>query len=474
MVADPDDRELPEDEPAKPSVNDQVATRDLRMAGRLESKSAGRHRFIAKRGWHWYDGKVWRLDDNESHIQQLLVEMLEELWPSALFDQQLKDDIQRCHTSAGISGVLKIASKLPGFSARIEDFDAKPWLVNTPGGTLDLRDHKIREHDPNDLLMQITRGQHRTNAYKDSQSFRPMLERIQPDDDTLKYLQKVAGSALLGEHREDMFVIWLGELGNNGKTVLDGAIRYALGDYASIAPRELVMETRFNHSSDNMVLFRKRYVSIDETNRGERIDEAKMKSLSGGGTLTGRDLYEKRVSWEPTHTLTLLTNHGPKVSGDDKASWRRIVVIPFNVRIPDPDPKNPKAADVGLSARLEEDADAIIDFLLRGFVRYQRNGLADVPEVVRQATTAYYEANDELLQFRRDCCEEASHLKESNPALLAEYRSWCEREGIERPYGARAFGRYMDGSGFKRETGGDKLRLGIALKDPLRRVRLAP
>lgn len=454
-------------EPAPPSVDDAVVTKDLRMAGRLETKSAGEHRFIAKRGWHWYDGMVWRLDDNETRIQQLLVDLLADLWPSAFGDQQLKDDIQRCHTSSGISGVLKIASKLPGFSARIEDFDAKPWLLNTPGGTVDLRDRKIRKHDPNDLLMQITRGQHRKNSYKKSQVFRPMLERIQPDDGTLEYLQRVAGSALLGEHREDIFVIWLGEVGSNGKTVLDGALRYALGDYASIAPRELVMETRFSHSSDNMVLFRKRYVSIDETNRGERIDEAKMKSLSGGGTMTGRDLYEKRVSWEPGHTLTLMTNHGPKVSGDDKASWRRIVVIPFSVRIPDPDPSDPKAADVGLSARLAADADAVIDFLLRGFVKYQNGGLADVPEVVRQATTAYYEANDELLQFRRDCCEEASHLKGSNPALLMEYRAWCEREGIERPYGARAFGRYMDSSGFKRESGGDKLRLGITLKEQL-------
>lgn len=449
---------------AEPSVKDNAATKDLRMAGRLETKSAGAHKFIAKRGWHFYDGQVWRFDDNESRIQQLLIGLLEDLWPQAFSDQQLKDDIQRCHTAAGISGVLKIASKLPGFSARIEDFDAKPWLLNTPGGTIDLPANKIRKHDPRDLLMQITRGQHRKNAYRDSAVFRPMIERIQPDDATLEYLQKVAGSALLGEHREDLFVIWLGEVGSNGKTVLDGALRYALGDYASIAPRELVMETRFTHSSDAMVLYRKRYVSIDETNRGERIDEAKMKSLSGGGTMTGRDLYEKRVSWEPTHTLTLMTNHGPKVSGDDKASWRRIVVIPFNVRIPDPNPKDPAAADVALSARLEEDADAVLDFLLRGYVQYQKGGLADVPQKVRAATTAYYEANDELLQFRRDCCHEAPELKSANAELLSAYRQWCHREGIERPYGARAFGKYMDGSGFKREPGGDKLRMGIALK----------
>lgn len=467
-MSDPNARVDPDGEAAPaPSVKDSAATRDLRMAGRLETKAAGQHKFIAKRGWHFYDGAVWRLDDNESRIQQLLIGLLEDLWPQAFSDPQLKDDIQRCHTATGISGVLKIASKLPGFSTRMEDFDAKPWLLNTPGGTIDLPANKIRKHNPGDLLTQITRGRYRKNAYQDSAVFRPMVERIQPDDATLEYLQKVAGSSLLGEHREDIFVIWLGEVGSNGKTVLDGALRYALGDYANIAPRETVMETKFTHSSDAMVLFRRRYVSIDETNRGERIDEAKMKSLSGGGTMTGRDLYEKRVSWEPTHTLTLMTNHGPKVSGDDKASWRRIVVIPFNVRIPDPDPNDPAAADVGLSSRLEDDADAVLDFLLKGYLRYRKHGLAAVPEKVRQATTAYYEANDELLQFRRDCCQEDPGLKCGNAQLLAAYRQWCHREGIERPYGARAFGRYMDGSGFKREPGGDKLRIGIALNDSI-------
>jgi hypothetical protein len=74
------------------------------------------------------------------------------------------------------------------------------------------------------------------------------------------------------------------------------------------------------------------------------------------------------------------------------------------------------------------------------------------------------------LQFRRDCCEEANHLKASNPELLKAYRAWCDSEGIERPFGARAFGRYMDGSGFKREAGGDKLRVGIALKQRLQTV----
>jgi putative DNA primase/helicase len=82
----------PDDGGNGPSVNDSTATRDLRMAGRLETKSAGLHRFIAKRGWHYYDGRVWRLDDNESHIQQLLIDLLEELWPSAFTNQQLQED----------------------------------------------------------------------------------------------------------------------------------------------------------------------------------------------------------------------------------------------------------------------------------------------------------------------------------------------------------------------------------------------
>jgi putative DNA primase/helicase len=37
------------------------------------------------------------------------------------------------------------------------------------------------------------------------------------------------------------------------------------------------------------------------------------------------------VSFERSHTALFITNHLPKVSGDDPAVWRRIRVIPFDV-----------------------------------------------------------------------------------------------------------------------------------------------
>lgn len=444
------------------SVNDNLATSHLKIAGRLERKAQGRFRFVAKRGWYFYDRTVWKLDANETEIQHLLMELLEEMWPEAYRDDELEDDIRQCHKSSGISGVLKVASRLRGFRALPEDFDANPFLVNTPSGTLDLQAHKKLEHDPDHLLTQITTGSPR--KYPNDAVWTRFIERVIPDADVRDFLQRAIGSALTGEHREDVLFLLKGTH-MNGKTRFDRAISHALGGYSSVAPREMLMETRFTHSSDNIVVFRKRYVSIDETERGGRIDEAKMKGLTGGSLLTGRDLYEKRMSWAPSHTTFLYTNYGPKISGDDKASWRRIFVVPFTVTIPDHE------ADEGLIAKLESDSDAVMRWIFEGYINYERVGLGSVPAAVRDATQRYHDENDELLQFRRDLCCESAELKERDSDLYQAYRSWCAAESVMDPLTKKRFYSYLESLGYAKESGGQRRRRGIALhNDWLRRV----
>ena len=46
-------------------------------------------------------------------------------------------------------------------------------------------------------------------------------------------------------------------------------------------------------------------------------------------------MRENFVEFEPSHTPALVTNHLPKVSGDDPALWARLRVVPFDVVIPD-------------------------------------------------------------------------------------------------------------------------------------------
>ncbi len=64
----------------------------------------------------------------------------------------------------------------------------------------------------------------------------------------------------------------------------------------------------------------KRLVWVSETDEGRRLNAGKLKWLTGGDTLTGRGVYERRqVDFRPTHKLLILTNHLPKADAADYA-----------------------------------------------------------------------------------------------------------------------------------------------------------
>ena len=57
--------------------------------------------------------------------------------------------------------------------------------------------------------------------------------------------------------------------------------------------------------------------------------EQTVKMLTGGDTLSARELYGRRFNFSPSHKVLLVSNHKPKVRSTDHAIWRRIRLVPF-------------------------------------------------------------------------------------------------------------------------------------------------
>ena len=49
-----------------------------------------------------------------------------------------------------------------------------------------------------------------------------------------------------------------------------------------------------------------------------------MKEITGGDTIAARFLYGEHFEFIPQFKLVLVTNHCPRVDGDDDAIWRRL------------------------------------------------------------------------------------------------------------------------------------------------------
>lgn len=372
-------------------VNGARAAGQLRVARDFAKYKGSEFLFVHGIGWHHWDGCRWAADET-GETRRALIDVLEKQWATSVGDVARATELKACMSASGQNGVLDIASVLPEFSAAAKEMDADPYLLNVANGTLDLRTGELREHDPADRITKVTRAAYDQQA--DTAEWEAFLARVLPDVDVRDYLQRFTGLALLGIVREHILGIATGT-GANGKGTYYGAVQFALGDYSHVAESDLFMTIKSNANAASpavLGLRGVRYAVCSETEEGQHLAAALMKNLTGGDSITARALYGRPITFDPSHTALMVTNHLPKVKGDDAALWRRIRVIPFDVVIPEPE------RDTELPERLRLSADAVLAWALAGLRDYLDSGM-QTPAAVERRTSQYRTDSDDLARF---------------------------------------------------------------------------
>ncbi|WP_457950476.1 DNA primase family protein [Pseudarthrobacter sp. alpha12b] len=427
----------------------------MRIAYRLEDASSGRLLFVNRLGWLVWDGKRWALDD-KGEAPNAVAAVLREALTESLGDHELRADVRKCESAGGVAGVLTIASSLPRLRASVDELDADPYLLNCANGTLDLRTRELRPHDPADKITRVTRGAYDPRA--DGTGWEQFLAQMLPDVELRAYLQQVMGQSAYGRVREHLFPVLTGT-GANGKGTAYGAIVNAMGDYATIINPELLMTGgREGGGPEMMSLLGARLVIGSETGDGRQLDAALMKRLTGGDPITARRLYQEPVTWSPSHQLVYVTNHLPRVKGNDPALWRRLRVIPFDVVVPEGE------RDQKLPERLELAADAILTWLVHGWFAYDDRGSLTDPESVRRATDEYQADSDAVRRFIQAECVTGPHVHVTTRELYSAWSAWAAADGADA-LSERAFAKELDRLGYEaRKTRIGASRAGIALR----------
>lgn len=432
----------------------------IRMAYRLARRFADELLHVHGIGWHHYDGKRW-VEDETGHARRAVLEILRDALHESMGDKQLRADVARCESDAGVSGVLGIASALIEFAATVGDLDQDPWLLNCANGTLDIRTRTLRPHDARDRLTKVTTGAYDPDA--DQSVWLGFLASVLPDEDERAYLCRVIGQAVHGAVREHLFPVLIGT-GANGKGTAYGAMTHALGNYATIINPDLLMvrDRGGVGGPELMTLLGSRLVIGSETEDGRKLDEATMKRLTGGDELTARRLYREPVSWKPTHQLLYVTNALPTVKGNDPAVWRRIRIVPFDVVVP------PEDRDATLPETLTLHADAILTWAVSGFFDYEDNGGMREPASVVRATGDYQADSDAVARFvLSDVCVVGPYVHATTRELYAAWQRWATSEGAEG-LTEKAFGKELDRLGYeanRTKRGASRKGLGLPSDD---------
>lgn len=394
------------------------------MAYRLAHAFGDRLRFVHDVGWHAWDGCRW-VEDKRGEARRIIAEgVLRPALAEAIdLDSKSRDDlisdVRRCETAAGVDGVLRLAEPLEPFAVTINQLDADPYLLNTLSGTLDLRTGTLRAHDPTDLLTKVTGAGYDPSA--SGEAFTAFLAEILPDAEVRDFVQRLFGVGLIGAVVEHVLPIFTG-VGRNGKSTLLNVVRDALGDYAIEAEPDLLIERDRAHPTGLMDLRGVRLAVCQESDEGRKLAVGTVKRLTGGDAIRARRMRADFVQFDPSHTAVLVTNHKPQVPGDDPALWRRLRVVPFDVVVPNPDPRLPE--------RLGLELTAVLAWLVHGHAQYGQSGLRE-PAAVSAATDTYRASSDVLGRFLDEETvtgpPQAVYARAGE--LFATWQAWCARNG---------------------------------------------
>ena len=362
------------------------------------------------------------------------------LWKKA---SEYREFIVNRRDSRYIEGTLKMAQ--PMVLKEYDDFDSQAFLLNTPSGTYDLQKgmEGRQPHRAEDFLTKMTSV---SPADTGEALWQQCLEVFFSGDAALiAYVQQIVGLSAIGKVYQESLIIAYGA-GSNGKSTFWNVIARVLGTYSGgLSADVLTVSCRRNVKPEMAELKGKRLVIASELEEGTRLNTAFMKQLCSTDAIAAEKKYKDPFQFLPTHTLVLCTNHLPRVGANDKGTWRRLIVIPFDAKLEGkPDVKN--YADY----LVQEAGGAVLKWIIEGAKEVIDAGFhLPIPPVVSQAVEYYRDSNDWLSRFLEECCEEDPSYTVSVGDLYDTYQAYSFRHG-EYTRNRIDFSQALSSAGFKR------------------------
>jgi putative DNA primase/helicase len=402
----------------------------------------------------WFIWRIthWAKDETNQAFQmaRLLVRELTEL-----YDARTKVPYNK---TSFASGVDTFSRADPMVAVTHGFWDMDPWLLGTPGGTVDLRTGILRDSLRDDLITKVT------NAAPLGEGCPLWLKFLNDstggDQDFIRFLQQWSGYCLTGTTSEQALLFLYGS-GGNGKSVFLNTMIQIFGDYAATAAMDTFTASQSDrHPTDVAKLRGARLVTASETEAGRAWAEARIKNLTGGDPISARFMHRDFFEYKPAFKLMIVGNHKPVLSNVDDAMKRRFNIAPFVLK--------PQQPDKELESKLLVEAGGILQWMIDGCIDWQRNGLLR-PECVQVATKQYFDEQDLLGQWIEDSCvAEPENRKISGLSgdLFDSWSAFCKQAGED--YGSKkAFGLSLQKRGFVLErdsSTGHRLIRGIRLR----------
>lgn len=372
-------------------------------------------RFDHSRGkWQLWCGSHWECDTTERVFDWIRNFCASKAAAAGTPAEQKR--LSSVKNSRSVEAFAKADEQLAVDNSR---WDTDPYLIATPGGTVDLTTGDIQESNPDDL---ITRCTSVTPAYTPDCPlwYKFLNDACAGDQEQILFLQKMAGYALTGDTREHALFFIYGD-GGNGKSIFLNILTRIMHTYAFTSPMETFTASKNDqHPTALASLNGPRLVTSSETEEGKRWAEARIKSITGGDPISARFMQKDLFTFKPKFKLLIVGNHKPSLNSVDDAARRRFRLVPFVHK--------PPVADKLLEHKLVDELPQIFRWAIDGCLLWQEHGL-EPPKSVSDSTAKYFADQDILQQWMDERCDLGEDKIEDSILAFADWSKFAADNG---------------------------------------------
>jgi P4 family phage/plasmid primase-like protien len=353
---------------------------------RLQDRHGNNLRYVIEtKSWiYWSDG-AWHWDTEGAVPRQIASNLAPAVYSEGAGNLHEADAYakwaRKSQENKTIRAAVSILSDIDVLRLSVGMLDRDIMQAGIDGGRmlLDLRTGAVRLAVPSDYVTKSLNVREVGSA-RDCPRWLHFLEQVfNCDRELIDWIQRWCGYVLTGDVSEQFFCFAFGT-GRNGKGTFAELLKFVMGDYARIVAPETLSEAKRaagGASPDVAALAGARLVLSAETNDGSHMAEGLIKTLTGGDTITARQLYGLMFEFMPQFKMLISGNHKPVIKGVDYAIWARVRMIPFLRTFADHE-RDPK-----LQEKLRAEAPHILAWMIEGCLQWQRRGLQDVPAVIK-------------------------------------------------------------------------------------------
>ena len=246
------------------------------------------------------------------------------------------------------------------------------------------------------------------------------VRQILPDPDSQQLLKEIFGYCLTFDTSQQKFFMFEGT-GGNGKGVVTNILTRLLGE-ANIS--NLPLES-FGKDHDPVVMLGKLVNITSEVGELDKVAEGLLKQFTGEDYMHFNPKFRSPVSAKPTARILISTNVRPNFRDRSDGVWRRLILIPFLITIPE------ERQDTQLVGKLTAEMNGILNWAVKGAKSLRKRNQFTEPKICREARIDFQRESNPSRMFLEEMYASVTGSKGevSKAALYEEYKKYCDDGG---------------------------------------------